>query len=60
MHPVMASLRRDESGQAMTEFALIVGPFLLLAAGIVCFGIALNQWHRRRGLHRDDRVSLVE
>ncbi len=45
MHRVMASLRRDEDGQAMTEFALIVGPFLLLAAGIIYFGIALNQWH---------------
>jgi TadE-like protein len=37
--------RRDrESGQAMVEFALILFPLLLLVAGIVQFGIALNYW----------------
>ena len=33
-----------ESGQAMVEFALILFPLLLLVAGIIQFGIALNYW----------------
>lgn len=33
-----------ESGQAMVEFALILLPLLLLVAGIIQFGIALNYW----------------
>ena len=33
-----------ESGQAMVEFALILFPLLLLVAGIIQFGIALNFW----------------
>ena len=38
--------RRDdrESGQAMVEFALILFPLLLIVAGIIQFGIALNYW----------------
>jgi TadE-like protein len=37
--------RQDaESGQAMVEFALILLPLLLLVAGIIQFGIALNYW----------------
>jgi hypothetical protein len=34
----------SESGQATTEFALILFPLLLLVAGIIQFGIALNYW----------------
>jgi Flp pilus assembly protein TadG len=40
-----ARRRQDrESGQAMVEFALILLPLLLLVAGIIQFGIALNYW----------------
>ncbi len=41
------TLRRHggrESGQATTEFALILFPLLLLVAGIIQFGIGLNFW----------------
>jgi len=42
---ISARRRRDrESGQAMVEFALILFPLLLLVAGIIHFGIALNYW----------------
>jgi len=34
----------SESGQATTEFALILFPLLLLVAGIIQFGIGLNFW----------------
>ncbi len=33
-----------ESGQATTEFALILIPLLILVAGIIYFGIGLNYW----------------
>ena len=36
--------RNPESGQATTEFALILFPLLILVAGILQFGIALNFW----------------
>ena len=37
--------RQDpESGQATTEFALILFPLLLIVVGIIQFGIALNYW----------------
>jgi Flp pilus assembly protein TadG len=37
--------RQDpESGQATTEFALILIPLLILVVGIIQFGIALNYW----------------
>ena len=36
--------RQDESGQAMVEFALILFPLLMIVAGIIQFGIALNYW----------------
>ena len=40
-----ARRRQDpESGQATTEFALILFPLLILVAGIIYFGIALNYW----------------
>jgi hypothetical protein len=39
-HPRQA----PESGQATTEFALILLPLLLIVAGIIQFGIALNYW----------------
>ena len=40
------ALRRPdrESGQATTEFALILFPLLILVAGIIQFGIGLNYW----------------
>ena len=31
--------RKDESGQAMVEFALILFPLLIIVAGIIQFGI---------------------
>ena len=40
-----ARRRQDpESGQATTEFALILFPLLILVAGIIYFGIGLNYW----------------
>ena len=39
-----ARARERESGQAMVEFALILFPLMLLVAGIIQFGIALNYW----------------
>lgn len=36
--------RRSESGQATVEFALILFPLLTVVAGIIYFGIGLNQW----------------
>jgi Flp pilus assembly protein TadG len=37
--------RQDpESGQAATEFALILFPMLILIGGIIYFGIGLNYW----------------
>ena len=38
------SRRSSESGQATTEFALILFPLLILVAGIIQFGIGLNYW----------------
>lgn len=37
-------IHNPESGQATTEFALILFPLLILVAGIIQFGIALNFW----------------
>jgi hypothetical protein len=37
-------LRHSESGQATTEFALILVPLLILVGGIIYFGIGLNYW----------------
>jgi TadE-like protein len=34
----------SESGQATTEFALILFPLLILVGGIIYFGIGLNYW----------------
>ena len=34
----------SERGQATTEFALILFPLLIIVAGIIYFGIALNYW----------------
>ena len=43
--PIGARRHQDpESGQAMVEFGLILFPLLLLVAGIIQFGIALNYW----------------
>jgi Flp pilus assembly protein TadG len=36
--------RDRESGQATTEFALILIPLLMLVGGIIYFGIGLNYW----------------
>ena len=43
----LISARRSgnsESGQATTEFALILFPLLILVSGIIYFGIGLNYW----------------
>jgi len=37
-------VRDRESGQATTEFALILIPMLIIVVGIIYFGIALNYW----------------
>jgi len=39
-----SSTRSRERGQAMVEFALLAPVFLLIVAGIIQFGIALNFW----------------
>jgi Flp pilus assembly pilin Flp len=44
IHTGVRRPRQDENGQAMVEFALILFPLLLLVAGIIQFGIALNFW----------------
>ena len=36
--------RSREGGQATVEFALILMPLLLIVAGVIQFGIALNYW----------------
>ena len=42
---IRARRRKDrESGQATTEFALILLPLLLVVGGIIWFGIGLNYW----------------
>jgi hypothetical protein len=38
------STRNSESGQAATEFALILIPLLVIVGGIIYFGIGLNYW----------------
>jgi hypothetical protein len=44
-NPIGVRRSRDrESGQATTEFALILLPLLLLVSGIIWFGIGLNFW----------------
>jgi TadE-like protein len=44
-HPGAWRRREDrERGQAMVEFALILFPLLILVAGVIQFGIALNYW----------------
>ena len=35
----------NQDGQALVEFALVVPLFVLLVAGIIQFGVALNYWH---------------
>ena len=53
--------RQDpESGQATTEFALILLPLLLLVAGIIQFGIGLNFWlDEQRIANQGARWSIV-
>src|SRR5262245_36031457 len=44
-HLIETRATRDrESGQATTEFALVLVPLLLLVSGIIWFGIGLNFW----------------
>jgi Flp pilus assembly protein TadG len=40
----LRSLRRDESGQALVEFALILPLLLVLVFGMLDFGKAYNYW----------------
>jgi hypothetical protein len=44
IHGRAGSPRRNERGQAVVEFALILPVFLLLVMGIIQFGIGLNYW----------------
>jgi hypothetical protein len=37
-------LRRGERGQALVEFAIAAPVFVLLVAGIIQFGVAINYW----------------
>ena len=39
-----SAARSRERGQAMVEFALLAPVFLLIVAGIIQFGVALNFW----------------
>jgi len=39
-----SAVRSRERGQAMVEFALLAPVFLLIVAGIIQFGVALNFW----------------
>jgi Flp pilus assembly protein TadG len=41
---IFRSLRRDESGQALVEFALVVPILLVLLLGALDFGKAYNYW----------------
>lgn len=43
-HHGAARRQSRESGQAITEFAIIMFPLLLLVAGVIQFGIGLNFW----------------
>ena len=36
--------RRGERGQAMVEFAILAPVFVVLVAGIIQFGVAINYW----------------
>lgn len=49
-----------EEGQAVVEFALILFPLLLLVAGIIQFGIAINFWQDQQRLAAAGaRVAVV-
>lgn len=49
-----------EDGQAVVEFALVLFPLLLLVAGIVQFGIAINFWQDQQRLAAAGaRVAVV-
>ena len=61
--PLYKTLRRhgkSEDGQAMVEFALILLPLLLIVAGIIQFGIALNYWlDMQRAANQGARYAAV-
>ena len=51
---------RREDGQVVTEFALILFPFLLLVVGLVQFGIAVSFWQDEQRLAAAGaRVAIV-
>jgi TadE-like protein len=51
---------RREEGQAVVEFAIILFPLLLLVAGIIQFGIAVNFWQDQQRLAAQGaRVAIV-
>ena len=54
--------RQDpESGQATTEFALLLPVFLILVVGIINFGIGLNFWlDMQRIANQGARWAVVE
>jgi Flp pilus assembly protein TadG len=41
---VIGALRRDQSGQALVEFALVLPILLILLLGALDFGMAYNYW----------------
>jgi hypothetical protein len=59
--PPAAQHRRDpESGQATTEFALILVPLLIVVCGIIYFGIGLNYWlDMNRAANQGARFAAV-
>jgi hypothetical protein len=49
-----------EEGQTVVEFALLLFPLLLLVAGIIQFGIAINFWQDQQRLaSQGARVAIV-
>ena len=56
----MLSRVRQEDGQAVVEFALILVPLLLLVVGIIQFGMAISFWQDQQRLAAAGaRVAVV-
>ena len=52
--------REREAGQALVEFALVAPVFLLIVAGVIQFGVALNFWFdMNRIAHQGARWAAV-
>ena len=61
LQPLKHRFTRDrESGQATTEFALILIPLLILVVGVIQFGIGLNFWlDEQRIANQGARFAVV-